>query len=94
MSSKLRAEWRERESKKRNIVVHNLMGADPAIKSGDDRSKADNLLLTKVLEEIECSVHPVTGIKFSFRLGSKSEKENKPRPLLVGLTTTEKKRLS
>ena len=91
MSSKLRAEWRERESKKRNIVVHNLMEADPAIKSGDDRSKADNLLLTKVLEEMECSVHPVTDIKFFFRLGSKSEKENKPRPLLVGLTTTEKK---
>ena len=76
MSSELRAEWREGESKKRNIVVHNLMEADPTIKSGDDRSKADNLLLTKVLEEIECSVHPVTDIKFSFRHGSKSEKKN------------------
>ena len=66
------------------------MEADPTIKSGDDRSKADNLLLTKVLEEIECSVHPVTDIKFSFRLGSKSKKENKPRPLLVGLLQKKK----
>lgn len=82
-------ELRERENKKLNIIIHNLMEPDPSLTTGEEKKKADYDLVTAVLKEIDCSINPEVDIKFSTRLGKINESGGKPRPLLIGLTKAE-----
>ena len=89
-------ELRERESKKMNVVVHNLSEPPASVRSGLARKKEDLAEVGQLLEEIGV-ITKEDSIKFSFRVGSdKDDYEQRnlvdyPRPLCIGFRTEDLK---
>ena len=76
----MRAELKDQEMRKKNIVIHQLPEAPDHIKSGLDRKEIDMENLEQVLQDLESNV-TINDVKFISRLG---DKKNSGRPLLVG----------
>ena len=76
----MRAELKDQEMRKKNIVIHQLPEAPDNIKSGYERKDKDMLNLEQVLQDIGSNV-TINEVKFISRLG---DKKNSGRPLLVG----------
>ncbi len=77
-------ELREREAKRRNIILHGLEEPSRKIKGNRDRMEDDLKACLKVLQE--------TGTKFvredmkcCRRIGERREDGEKPRPVVIGL---------
>ena len=81
------AEIRDRESRKTNIVIHQLQEPDTAVTEGEKRKEMDQEELAKVFTAIE-SQTKAGDIKFFTRLG---EKGVNPRPLLIGFYNVDSK---
>ena len=80
-------EFEERESKKENLIIHNLPEPEPTITRAGDRKDRDNEELVKVLQSINCSTRIAEDVKYTVRLGERKDNVNyqdKPRPMIVG----------
>jgi len=77
------AELRDRESRKTNIVIHQLAEADKNVTSPEDRKKADEESLNELFTAIKVDLK-LEDIKFMARIGKKDEQGKKNRPLMVG----------
>ena len=73
-------ELRDREERKRNVIIHNLEEPSADVSLAKDRKEQDSLSLQKVFDTLEVEVDATTQIKFIRRIGDKDG----PRPLLVG----------
>lgn len=81
----------EREARKDNIIIFQLAEPDENITIGQKRKEKDGEALSDVLNDIGVKVDLKDDIKFWVRTGEKSEKQDKPRPLLVGFRDNAKK---
>ena len=75
-------EARERETRKRNIVVHRLPEASADIKEVAERKNCDLDNLDKVLTAINLKFKSRDTVKFCRRVGERTE--DGPRPMVVG----------
>ena len=76
------AELRDREERKENLIIHNLIEPSPEMKNGYERKKADTASFREVLNSINIELDPEIDIKFLRRVG---DGKNSTRPLIVGL---------
>lgn len=77
-------ELRERENRKPNLVIHNLVEPDGNLKTGLERKEADLEMVKKIFTVIGCGEDLDDNIKFSSRIGEKGENSTNPRPFLMG----------
>ena len=88
-SSTVFAEIQERESRRQNLIIHNLPEPATSITIGKERRDIDLQEVTKVLDRIKGPT--AEEIKFCRRLGdtrkedSSSTEISGPRPMLIGL---------
>lgn len=80
-------EYREREARKLNLVVHNLPEQD--METPEERKTADIVEMKNVLKEIECDDAVITNMQ---RLGKKNENTPKPRLALLKMENVAGKR--
>ena len=73
-------ELRDREERKRNVIIHNLEEPGPEVVLAKDRKNQDNTSLQKVLDTMEIQIDAAEEVKFIRRIGDKDG----DRPLLVG----------
>ena len=78
-SASVFAELRDRDSRKMNIVVHNMEESDAA--TGRERADKDKVALATLCDKIEVELE-ISDIKFASRLGEQSPDSS--RPLLIG----------
>ena len=78
-------ELRERETRKDNLVFHQV--EEPTAARGQDRKEHDVRSILDILEFIGC---PMTGegIKFIFRTGEKRDDRPGPRPIIICMKET------
>lgn len=81
-------EYREREARKLNLIVHNL--PEPEQDTPEERNTADMEEMKVVLEEIECEQASIEHVQ---RLGMKVEGGQKPRLALVKMKNVASKRM-
>ena len=81
-------EFRERDNRLDNLVVHGLDEAAETIK-GKDRAAADIEKAQELIDVIGVNISMEEAVKFSRRLGEK--KDNGPRPLQLGFKKSEDK---
>ena len=84
-----REEYRERESRKCNVVMHRIKEPGESLKSGNERLEHDLEQCKKILRTLEMVEEAKSGIKFARRIG---ERGQEPRPLVVILRTEDVKR--
>ena len=84
-----REEYRERESRKCNVVMHRIKEPGESLKSGNERLEHDLEQCKKILRTLEMVEEAESGIKFARRIG---ERGQEPRPLVVILRTEDVKR--
>ena len=83
-------ELKDRDSKKDNIVIYGLPEPPLSLKSGIERKNSDATALTTLLTEIKVAFNSDADTRFMVRTGELNERVTaKPRPLLVGLRTSE-----
>ena len=80
-------ELKERESRKCNIIIHNLKEPDKKIKESEERIEKDKNSFDELCKVIEADVD-MSSLRFAKRLGAVHE-DGSARPLLVGFQTTE-----
>jgi hypothetical protein len=75
-------EMREREIRRKNVVIHRVGEAGPEVKSTEDRKAWDTKSCDNIFRALELDMNSDTAVKFVRRVGEKGEG---PRPLIVGL---------
>ena len=84
-------EQREQESRRNNIVIHNIPEPDESLTDWNDRKEHDTEKVLDLLESIGCETQK-EDIKFIVRLRSNNpNSEASERPILMGLTRSESK---
>ncbi len=78
------AEQRERKSRERNVVIHNIPEPDAKLKKPDERKEADKKEMLDLFEKIEAEVEE-EDIRFFARAGEASDSS---RPLVIGFKST------
>jgi len=84
----MREEWRERELRRKNIVLHRVPEAGEDIRDGEARKRHDKEICVKILEAVGLE-GVEQEIKAFRRLGEKSEED---RPMVLVLRSEETKR--
>ena len=82
-------EMRDRESRKSNVVIHNLAEPPISVKSGTDRIAKDKVAVQDLCKVIGVDIDNVSAIKFAKRIGAKQDNPDEHRPLLVGFMSDE-----
>ena len=75
-------EFRERDNRRDNLIVHGLEEAGETIKEGKERAEADMKKVQELADVIGVEIVVKEAIKFSRRVGEK--KDDQPRPLQIG----------
>ena len=79
-----REEYRERELRKMNVIMHRIKEPGDDIKWAEDRRRHDMDECEKIFDELEMEEDEKADIKFCRRIG---EKGQDPRPMVVVLRT-------
>lgn len=82
----------EKEARKANVVFYQFKEPDESITSGKERKNKDKEELEKIFQDIDIDVDIEEDIKFWFRSGQRTEGQDKPRPLILGFKSEDKKR--
>lgn len=82
------AEWREREIRRKNVVMHRIAEAGESPRTGEERRQYDSNECNKILETMGLT-NLAEQVKTCRRLG---ERGQEPRPLIVVLKTEEARR--
>ena len=77
-------EMRERESRRCNLIVHNLDEPGSEISDSKERIGKDIEKLQELLNQVEADVNVSDCQRFVKRLGPRSDAGESPRPLLIG----------
>ena len=75
-------EMKEQETRRYNLIVHNLAEPDTAITDKEDRIEKDIEKLQELLGQIEVQININETYRFAKRLGPRND--DGPRPLLIG----------
>ena len=86
-SAKIFSELRDRESRKNNVILHNV--SEPTGKNKEERQEEDKEEFEAICEKIGVVIDNNSDCKFMTRLGKFNSE--KSRPLLVGMKNTDKK---
>jgi hypothetical protein len=78
----LAEEMREREMRRRNVVMHRVGEAGPEVKSVEERRAWDLKSCDNIFRALELDMSSGTAVKFVRRVG---ERGDGPRPMIVGL---------
>ena len=78
-------ELRERESRRMNIVIHNIAEPESTLTTGKERIASDKEKLHSLCEQIGVIVDTESDVRFVKRLGEQNKNSNVPRPMLLGL---------
>lgn len=82
-------EFRDRESRKLNVILHRVEEPGDEIKGGEERKKIDMEQCIKIFKALGLEKECEDEMKICRRVG---EKGDTPRPLVVGLTMEDTKR--
>ena len=77
-------ELREREAKRKNLIIHGLEEPGSSIVRNRDRMEDDLKACTRVMR-VACSGLEREDIKFCRRIGERKMDSTKPRPVVIGL---------
>ena len=75
---------KERESRRCNLIVHNLAGPGPEITESKECVSKDIEKLQELLSQIEANVNVSDTQRFVQRLGARNDEEDSLRPILIG----------
>jgi hypothetical protein len=75
-------ELRERELRRKNVVMHRVGEAGPEVKSVDERRNWDMRSCSNIFNALQLNMNSEDAVKFVRRVGERGEG---PRPLVVGL---------
>ena len=79
------AELRDREERKKNIIIHNLDEPGQDVTRGIDRKKEDHSSVITLLTFLDCLDKPEEEVKFVRRIG---ERSTTTRPMLIGFRSS------
>jgi hypothetical protein len=80
--SEMAEEMREREIRKKNVVMHRVGEAGPEVKSVEERKAWDLKSCDNIFRALDLDMDSESAVKFVRRVGERGEG---PRPLIVGL---------
>ena len=89
VSSAVFDEFRERESRKCNVVVHNISESGAEVAEAEDILKYDKDKLQELCGVLSLDIDVAECARFVKRLGPRVEDSTSPRPLLVGFKNVE-----
>jgi hypothetical protein len=75
-------EMRERETRRRNVIMHRVAEAGPQVKTIEERKAWDLKSCNNIFRALDMDFNGDSAVKFCRRVGEKGEG---PRPLIVGL---------
>ena len=84
ITSSVLEEMRERESRRNNLVVHNLPEPGAELIDGKERIAKDIEKTQELLNLLEINLDVKDQTRFIKRLGQRNEDSTPPRPLLIG----------
>jgi hypothetical protein len=76
------AEMREREIRKKNVIMHRVGEAGPEVKTLEDRKAWDMKSCNNIFRALDLDMSSDSAVRFVRRVGERGEG---PRPLVVGL---------
>ena len=76
-------ELEEREKRKANIIVHGIEESGAEVTDGRIRKSADLVKLQSLADSLNLEIQLSTSLRYSKRLGEKSDTSTKPRPLML-----------
>ena len=82
-------EMKEQESRRLNLIIHNLAEPEADITESQERILKDKESLQELLNVVEAEVIVDNASRFVKRLGRREEQDILPRPLLVGFKSIE-----
>ena len=82
-------EYREREARRLNLIIHRVKEPRQEIKAGEERRMADTEECTKIFSALGLEEEAKRNIKHCRRIEERTEE---PRPLVVVLRTEDTKR--
>ena len=80
-------EMKERESRRNNLIIHNLGEPDVDIIDSKERVERDLEKLQELFNMIEVDIVAKDRARFAKRLDPRNDENETPRPLLIGLKT-------
>merc|ERR1712096_584303 len=89
ITSTIFEEIRERESRRCNVVIHNLPEPGDDIKESSERISKDKTIVQELCEVLEIELNVGESARFAKRLGPRPENNQTPRPLLIGFKTAD-----
>ena len=81
--------FEERESRRCNVVIHNLPEPGDDIKESSERISRDKTIVQELCEVLEIELDVGESARFAKRLGPRPENNQTPRPLLIGFKTAD-----
>ena len=78
-------EMRERESRKCNLIIHNLAEPDNNVTDTKERIEKDKSKVQQLCKVIGVEVDVLEGARFAKQLGASDDSTNSPRPLLIDM---------
>jgi uncharacterized coiled-coil protein SlyX len=84
ITSAVLEEMKERETRRCNLIVHNIAEPGADVVQSKDRVEKDIEKLQELLGQIEVEVNVNETFRFAKRLGARDEGDDTPRPLLIG----------
>ena len=82
-------EMRERESRKNNLIIHNLEEPGAEFVDSKERMEKDIEKVQCLIDQIEVQINISDVCRFAKRLGPREESSGTPRPLLIGFKTVD-----
>ena len=82
-------EMKERESRRNNLIVHNLPEPGPDITDSKERITKDIEKVQELLNMIDVDIVAAECSRFAKRLGKRDDENESPPPLLIGFKTTD-----
>ena len=88
-ASSVFSEMREREHRRSNLVIHNLVEPDASETDNKLRMEMDKEKMNEVCQVLNVTIDVAADLRFAKRLGERSDDHEKPRPLLLGFKNNE-----